>query len=187
LPARLTAARRGFDCLISLSVPKAHSDAVVTLSGKNMMGFVAGEEIWKIHGVKDFANHLEKQAVVIHQNLRRLLARVRPDVAVLDAFHSFEGGRVPQCGEGTRVEPHLALAGADFVAVDAVAATALGFDPRDVGYLVYAALDGYGTADLSQIEISGTPLSTARFPLKPALTLDRILGWKGASMSASGR
>lgn len=48
---------------------------------------------------------------------------LRPDVAVLDGYHSFEGGPVPQCARGRRVEPRLALAGADFVAVDAVAAT----------------------------------------------------------------
>jgi uncharacterized protein (DUF362 family) len=180
LPVRITKAHRGFDCLISLSVPKAHSDAVVTLSGKNMMGFLAQGEQWKIHGVRDFSNHMAESTRVIHKNLRTLLGKVRPDVAVLDAFHSFEDGPVPQCGRGTQVEPKLALAGGDFAAVDTVAATVLGFDPQDVGYLVYSVEDGYGVGDISQIEVVGTPIQKALWPLKPAPTIDVILDWRGS-------
>ena len=180
LPARLTRAHRQFDCLISLSLPKAHSDAVVTLSGKNMMGFVAGDEQWKVHGARDFSAEANVRACtrVIHRNLRTLLRHVRPDVAVLDGFHSFEGGPVPQCARGDRVEPRLAVAGADFVAVDAVAATVLGFRPQQVGYLVYSAEDGYGTADLSRIEIVGTPIAEASFPLQPPPRLEVLLDWR---------
>ena len=181
LPARITRIHRDFDCLISLSVPKSHSDAVVTLSGKNMMGFLEGGKQWKIHGVEKFSEHLPAMAKVIHRNLRTLLAHVRPDVAVLDGFHSFEDGPVPQCGRGTLVHPKLAVAGADFVAVDTVAALALGFDPSDVGYLVYAAENGYGAMDLAQIEVVGTPIAAARFPLKPAPTFPIIMGWKQAA------
>jgi uncharacterized protein (DUF362 family) len=178
LPVRITKIHRDFDCLISLSVPKSHSDAVVTLSGKNMMGFLEYGEMWRIHGVRNFAAHLSESARVIHKNLRILLARVRPDAAVLDAFHSFQGGPVPQCGKGTYVEPRLAVAGADFVAVDTVAALALGFRPRDVGYLVYCVEDGYGTGDISQISVVGDRLEDVRYPLEPAPTFDLVQSWK---------
>lgn len=60
---------------------------------------------------------------------------------------------------GDYFEPRLALAGADFVAVDTAATTVFGFNPLDVGYLVYATADGYGTMDLGQIELAGTLLS----------------------------
>jgi len=76
------------------------------------------------------------------------------------------------------VEPKLALAGSDFVAVDTVAAMVLGFDPQDVGYLVYSVEDGYGIGDISQIEVVGTSIQEALWPLKPAPTIDVILGWK---------
>ena len=178
LPVRITKIHKGFDCLISLSVPKSHSDAVVTLSGKNMMGFLEYGEMWRIHGVRNFAAHLSESARVIHKNLRTLLARVRPDVAVLDAFHSFQGGPVPQCGRGTYVEPKLAAAGADFAAVDTVAALVLGFRPRDVGYLVYCVEDGYGIGDISQIRVVGDTLEDVRFPLEPAPTFDLVQTWK---------
>jgi uncharacterized protein (DUF362 family) len=181
--AKITRAYRECDCLISLSVPKAHSDAVITLSGKNMMGFVKedGERgIWHIHGVEYFGGDeiLDACTVTIHKNLRTLLNKVRPDIAVLDAYHSFEAGTVPQCARGDYVEPRFALAGADFVAVDTIATVLLGFNPQDVGYLVYAAQDGHGTMDLTQIQVAGTPLEEARFPLKPAPRYERLIQWR---------
>jgi uncharacterized protein (DUF362 family) len=183
ITARITKAYRAFDCLISLSVPKAHSDVVITLSGKNMMGFVkeaSHESIWHIHGVQEFGrdDNLVECTHTIHKNLRTLLKLVRPDIGVLDAFHSFEGGPVPQCARGDYVEPRFAVAGADFVAVDTVAATLLGFNPQDVGYLTYAAQDGYGTMDLSSITIAGTPMAEARFPLKPPPRFEALVKWR---------
>ena len=180
LPARITRAWREFDCLISLSLPKAHSDAVITLSGKNMMGFLENGQMWRIHGVREFGrdDNIHICSQVIHKNLRTLLAKVRPDVAVLDGFHSFEGGTVPQCGRGDYVEPRVALAGADFVAVDAAAAALFGVNPLDVGYLVYAAAGGYGTMDLGQVELVGTPFEQARFPLMPAPRIEILKMWQ---------
>lgn len=57
-------------------------------------------------------------------------------------------------------------------------ATVLGFRPQQVGYLVYSVEDGYGTADLSQIEIVGTPIAEASFPLKPPPRLEVLLDWR---------
>jgi uncharacterized protein (DUF362 family) len=178
--APLCQAFRECDCLISLSVPKAHSDAVVTLSGKNMMGFLVHGQEWHIHGVREFGrdDNLVACTHTIHKNLRILLSHVRPDVAVLDAFHSFEAGTVPQCARGDLVWPKFAIAGADFVAVDTLTTTLLGFDPQEVGYLVYATQDGYGCGDLSQIEVVGTLVEEARFPLKPPPRVEILKSWK---------
>ena len=92
IDAKITRAYREFDCLISLSVPKAHSDAVVTLSGKNMMGFVKEadkDSIWHIHGIREFGqdSNLAQCTHTIHKNLRTLLKLVRPDIAVLVPHH----------------------------------------------------------------------------------------------------
>lgn len=183
IAAQITRAYKAFDCLISLSVPKAHSDVVITLSGKNMMGFVkeaSKDSIWHVHGIREFGrdDNLAACTHTIHKNLRTLLKMVRLDIAVLDAFHSFEGGTVPQCAKGDYVEPHFALAGADFVAVDTIATTLLGFNPEDVGYLTYAAQDGYGTMDLAKITIVGTPMDEARFPLKPPPRIEALVKWR---------
>ena len=180
LPAPLCRVYQDCDCLISLSVPKAHSDAVLTLSAKNMMGFLVNGEAWKIHGVRDFGR--DENIVVcthtIHKNLRTLLKYIRPDIAVLDGYHSFEAGTVPQCAKGDLVWPKVAVAGADFVAVDTVTATVLGFDPQDIGYLVYSIEDEYGCGDLSRIEIVGSTIEEARFPLKPPPRVETLKRWR---------
>jgi uncharacterized protein (DUF362 family) len=178
LKTRITKIRSDCDCLISLAVPKAHSDAIVTLSAKNMMGFVCRDDQKNIHGVRNFWEHRAKSTKVIHKNVRSLLKMVRPDIAVLDGFTSFEGGPVPQIGQATQVEPHVAFAGSDFVAVDTVAATAFGFDPRDIGYLAYSVEDGYGNGDLSQVEVVGTSLKDAFFKLQPSPNVDELLRWR---------
>lgn len=178
LPVKITKAYKEFDCLISLSVPKVHSEAVLTLSAKNMMGFLANGEQWKVHGIRDFQANLKDCVQVIHKNLRTLLAKVRPHVAVLDGFHSFEGGPIPQCARGRKVDLKIAVAGSDFVAVDTVTAKVLGFNPQDIGYVAYSAEGGYGIGDLSEIEIMGTAIEEARRSLEPTPRINILLSWQ---------
>jgi uncharacterized protein (DUF362 family) len=86
-------------------------------------------------------------------------ARLLPAVALIDGFVAAEGGvlrherRVPLC---------TIIAGTDAVAVDAVAAAVMGFEPLEVAYLRLAHAIGLGTADLSAITIVGDPLSPSR-------------------------
>ena len=61
----------------------------------------------------------------------------------------------------------VALAGLDYVAVDAVAATLMGFNPRDVGYLFYAEQMGLGTGDVATIPIRGEPIDMVKRQFKP--------------------
>ena len=69
-------------------------------------------------------------------------------------------------GEGPRLGKPLRLgtviAGTDPVAVDAVAAAIMGFDPLDVAYLRRAQAAGLGVADLAAITIVGEPWSQVR-------------------------
>jgi hypothetical protein len=51
------------------------------------------------------------------------------------------------------------LASADQVAIDAVAARLMGFDPMSIGYLRAAHEDGLGTADVRDIELRGDDVS----------------------------
>ena len=54
------------------------------------------------------------------------------------------------------------IAGTDPVAVDAVAASIMGFEPREIAYLRQAEIMGLGTADLAAITILGDPVSASR-------------------------
>jgi len=133
------------------------------------VGLVKGEDRF-INVFQALVNAGEEVKQKIH-------GKVRPDVAVLDGFHSFEGEPVPQCARGKKVDLKIAVAGSDFVAVDTITAKVLGFNPQDIGYLAYSAEDGYGTWDLSEIKAVGTPIEEARRPLKPAPRIDVLLSW----------
>ena len=75
---------------------------------------------------------------------------VRPDLHIVE-------GIVGRDGTGfTRGDNHptgLIVAGGNPVAVDTVASTLVGFDPRDIGYLVRAGERGLGPNELDRIEI----------------------------------
>ena len=90
-------------------------------------------------------------------NLVALSRVARPHVSVVDGFVAMhrEGPR-----HGTPIGLGTVVAGGDAVAVDAVAAAVMGFDPMQVGYLKYAHEAGLGMADLDGIAIVGDPLAS---------------------------
>ena len=176
---RLSKIALNADCRISLTVPKSHSEALATLSIKNAMGFIFGKEQWKIHGIRKFSGeNLPLCVKVIHRNLVRLQKRVPFHISVLDGFTAVEGGTVPQCGRGDRVDLRLGFAGGDPVAVDAVAAKTIGFEPDEIGYIYYAGREGLGEDDLSQIDTVGEAISEVRRVFAPPPRIDVLRAWK---------
>ncbi len=100
----------------------------------------------------------------MNRNLVALTARVKPHISIVDGFVAMhrEGPR-----HGTPCRLGTVIAGTDAVAVDAVAATIMGFEPRDIGYLHYAGQAGLGIIDLDAITIVGDPVATVRRRLVP--------------------
>ena len=100
----------------------------------------------------------------MNRNLVALTARVGPHLSLLDGFDAMhrEGPR-----HGTPIRLGVALAGVDPVAVDAVGAAVMGFDPLSIGYLRLAHEAGLGVADLRRIEIVGAPIASVRRPCVP--------------------
>ena len=92
----------------------------------------------------------------MNQNLASLARKTRPHVSVVDGFVGMhrEGPR-----HGTPIRLGTVIAGTDPVAVDAVSAAVMGFDPREIGYLVYAQDAGLGVADLERIRVVGDPVA----------------------------
>lgn len=96
----------------------------------------------------------------IHKTLVDLLAiqkEIHPGIfAVMD-------GTTAGNGPGPRtmdpVVKNVMLAGADQVAIDAVAAKLMGFDPLSIEYIRVAHDDGLGTGDPREIEIVGADVS----------------------------
>jgi uncharacterized protein (DUF362 family) len=95
----------------------------------------------------------------MNRNLVALARRTRPHLSVIDGWVGMhrEGPR-----HGTPLRLGVVVAGTDAVAVDAVAAAVMGFDPRTIGYLQYAQDAGLGVADLERINVVGDPIARVR-------------------------
>ena len=100
----------------------------------------------------------------MNRNLVALARRTRPHLSVVDGFVAMhrEGPR-----HGTPYPLGTVIAGTDPVAVDAVAAAVMGFDPWELGYLRYAHEAGLGTAALDEINVVGDPIALVRRRLVP--------------------
>jgi uncharacterized protein (DUF362 family) len=124
---------------------------------RNAINFVtrkSGNNGWNHLSKADLA--YLKSVAAMCRNLVSLNQIVKPHVSILDGFIAMhrEGPR-----HGTPIKLGVAIAGTDAVAVDAVGAAVMGFDPMQIGYLRLAHEVGLGIADLSQIEIVGEPIA----------------------------
>ena len=133
--------------IVHLPTMKTHVFTTMTGAMKNAFGGLLHRKRHWTHSV-------------IHETLVDLLAiqqEIHPGIfAVMDG--TFAGD-----GPGPRaMRWHLKnriLAGADQVAVDAVAARMMGFDPLSLKFIRLAHERGLGCGDLSQIEIAGEDIS----------------------------
>ena len=137
--------------VIHLPTVKTHIYTTTTGAMKNAFGGLLNT---KRHYTHSF----------IHETLVDLLAiqkEIHPGIfAVMD-------GTICGSGPGPRtmvpVEKDYILAGADSVAIDAVAAKMMGFDPMSIPYLRLAHEDGLGTGRVEEIEIIGEDISGVNF------------------------
>jgi uncharacterized protein (DUF362 family) len=84
-------------------------------------------------------------------------------------------------GTGPRImEPEIKnviLASGDQVAIDAVAAKMMGFDPMTIGYIRLAHEQGLGVGDTREIEIVGDDIAGENWNFTIGMNLHRALGW----------
>lgn len=127
------------DCLlVTLPVLKTHATTTITGALKNQWGCLT--EMRHNH-------HL-----VVDQAITDINVILRPAFSVMDGTVALEGNG-PKTGI-PRIE-NLVMASADPVAIDAVAARAMGFDPATIPHLAIAASRGLGS--LYEINIVGHP------------------------------
>jgi uncharacterized protein (DUF362 family) len=112
----------------------------------------------------------------INLNLALVAAHVWPHLAVIDGWEGMEGDGP---GAGDPVDWRVALAGTDPLAVDALTAHLMGFDPAQVGYMQYCAEMGLGIGTLDQIDVVGNVApEQVRHSFKPHPTYQRQLRWR---------
>jgi uncharacterized protein (DUF362 family) len=137
--------------IVHLPTAKCHIYTTVTGSMKNAFG-----------GLLTTRRHYTHSA--IHETLVDLLA-IQKEIhagifTVMDA--TFCGN-----GPGPRtmmpIEKGFMLAGADSVAIDAVAAKIMGFDPMKIDFIRLAHEDGLGVGRIEEIEVVGEDISEMNF------------------------
>jgi uncharacterized protein (DUF362 family) len=80
-------------------------------------------------------------------------------------------------GERPRsVHHNLVVAGHNAVAVDAVAATAMGLDPKSLGFLRILDKKGLGTLDLDAIWMRGNDVGEAKRPFRRPAGTESVQG-----------
>ncbi len=137
--------------IVHLPTAKCHIYTTITGSMKNAFG-----------GLLTTRRHYTHS--VIHETLVDLLAiqkEIHPGIfTVMDAT---------LCGNGPGprtmipVEKGLILASADSVAIDAVAARIMGFDPMKIDFIRLAHEDGLGVGRVEEVEMLGEDISGMNF------------------------
>ncbi|MCR4426732.1 MAG: DUF362 domain-containing protein [Firmicutes bacterium] len=148
---RIPVAAPVLDADVIISLPKLKTHGLVSYTGcvKNMFGVVVGTAKAKFH-----LRFQDRD--VFSSFLAEIYGHVKPDLSILDGILAMEGNG-PR--NGKPVPMGVLLAGADGVAVDAVACAAIALDPRDVPPVAIAADFGYGVDRLEDITIHGPELS----------------------------
>ncbi|MCD6193210.1 MAG: DUF362 domain-containing protein [Candidatus Aminicenantes bacterium] len=137
--------------IIHLPTMKTHVFTTMTGAMKNAFGGLLHEKRHWTHSV-------------IHETLVDLLTiqkEIHPGIfAVMDGTIAGDGPG-PRC-----MVPYIKnyiLASADQVAIDAVAAKMMGFEPMELKFIRLAHEDGLGCGDLNEIEIVGEDISEVNF------------------------
>ena len=148
------------DVLISVACMKTHSQAVVTLGMKNLIGLAPGS----IYGFPKALLHQraqEKGDPYMAGVIVDLCKARRIDLVIIDGRIGMEG-QGPH--RGTPVKLDLIIVGKDPVATDSVASVIMGFNPEKVPALILAQKAGLGTNDLHKIEVKGEKLEEIFHP-----------------------
>ena len=145
--------------ILHLPTVKTHGHAVTTGSIKNSFGGLLKE-------VRHYAHKYMHEVLV---DLMLMQRELHPGVfTVMD-------GTVCGNGAGPRtmvpVEAGVILAGADSVAIDAVAARLMGFDPMAIPYLRMCHERGLGVADPRDIEMAGDDIAAMNLGFRVSRSL----------------
>ena len=164
--------------VISAAMLKTHNTAIATLSIKNM---VLGAPLHYAPNETPRWNEKRKYHVGLrqtHYNMLLTAQRLVPSwgASVIDGYEGMEGNGP---NSGTPVPSRLAIASADFVAADRIAAQCMGIDPEWMGYVKYCGELQLGQFDESKIEVIGAKIADVKKPYRMHPDIDKELMWRG--------
>jgi uncharacterized protein (DUF362 family) len=152
--------------MVHLPTVKCHIYTTTTGAMKNAFGGLLTHKRHRTH-------------TFIHETLVDLLAIQKE---IHSGLFCIMDGTTAGNGTGPRVmkpvEKNVMLASSDQVAVDAVAAKLMGFDPMSIKYIRMAHEDGLGVGDPSQIEIVGDKdIANESWGFKVGLCFHQFAAW----------
>jgi uncharacterized protein (DUF362 family) len=155
------------NCLISVAPMKTHMWAGTTMTMKNFIGLPAN----KVYGsYKSGLPHSNIADVIVDLNAI-VKERVRSNFGIVTGIYAGDGlGPLKVDGE----KLNCIVAGPDYVAVDTVGTTIMGFDAAAIGHIRKGAEMHLGT--MKGIEVVGNSISDVQFAAKPVPTAARQKG-----------
>jgi uncharacterized protein (DUF362 family)/Pyruvate/2-oxoacid:ferredoxin oxidoreductase delta subunit len=176
---RFEIARPAREADVIINLPKLKTHGMTTLTGavKNLFGCVPGKRKVQWHFNTGVNHELFMDMLV------ELSMLLRPQLTIMDAVVGMEGNG-PGSGDPRRIG--VVIAGADPVAVDAVAARVVGVDPEKLAILRSARAKGIGEMRQAFIEVLGDPIGKVAitgFRLPPQEHLEwRLPEWARRSL-----
>ncbi|MFT5085777.1 MAG: hypothetical protein ACI906_000447 [Candidatus Latescibacterota bacterium] len=160
------------DKLVNIAPMKTHDIPGVTLLHKQYVGTY----MQRAYGSNDNSKmglHRHSGNEMVPWGFIDLFSYRPTDYGILEGFWGTEG-RGPQWGEN--VNHNVVIVGGDPVAVDAVGATVMGYNPEDLAYLRLSAAKGFGTFDMNHIDIKGDAIAEIQRNFKKTPKPD-FWGW----------
>jgi uncharacterized protein (DUF362 family) len=146
------------NALVSIAPMKTHMWAGTTMTMKNFVGLPAN----KVYGSYKSGLPHSNIADVIVDLTAIVKDRVRSNFGIVTGIYAGEG-LGPLMVDAKPL--NTIVAGSDYVAVDAVASTIMGFDAAAIGHIRKAHEKGLGT--MKGIEVVGTSIEEVQFAAKP--------------------
>jgi uncharacterized protein (DUF362 family) len=158
--------------LVSVAPMKTHMWAGTTMTMKNFIGIPAN----KVYGSYKSGLPHSNIADVIVDMTSIVKERVKSTFGIVTGIYAGEGIG-PLMVDAKPV--NTIVAGPDFVAVDTVGTTIMGFDAAAIGHIRKAHEKGLGT--MKGIEVVGTPIAEVQFAAKPVPEAARQKGGENNS------
>lgn len=162
------------DFVVNLPVLKTHNQTKVSLGMKNLKGIIDINSRKRCHRADPKTD--------LNYMIGRLADRMPPMLTLLDGIYTNERG---PGFDGRIRRSNILVASSDVLSADMVGAKVLGYDPREVPYLVHAAHDKGRPLDLSDVHVVGESIEDVAsfhefdFPYVEENTLRRSLARRG--------
>ncbi|MEM3556118.1 MAG: DUF362 domain-containing protein [Candidatus Micrarchaeia archaeon] len=147
------------DFVVNMPKLKTHGLTFMTGAVKNCFGFIHPAERKYLH--KTFSKREQ-----FSQGLVDVYSFIKPHLTIMDAVVAMEGEQGPSFGNPRKLS--VIIAGEDGVAVDAVAASIIGYNPLAIPTIKYAEERGVGVGNLERVKVVGSRVKrVTNFKLHP--------------------